>query len=374
MTLGDLGAEVIKIERPGTGDDTREWGPPFIESESAYFLSVNRNKKSITLDLDTTEGRKVFYALAAKSDVLLENFTPGVTEKLQIDHQTVASQNPRLIYCSITSYGQTGPYRERHGYDLVLQGMGGLMGITGEQQAPPVRIGVALSDIGGGMYATIAILAAIIARSKNGKGQWIDISLMDSTVSWMTYMAEYYFATRTNPEKMGSAHPTIVPYQCFKTADGNFITIAAGNDKLFRNLCKVLGDESLGADPKFDSNPKRVENRKLLIPILEQAFLTRPRDEWLELLLENDVPSGPVYSLSELFSDKQVLHREMLLKVKHPTAGTIDQIGIPMKFSETKPEIKSPPPLLGQDTREVLSTLLGYSEKEIDELKRKRVV
>ena len=224
MLLGDLGAEVIKIEIPGAGDDTRHWGPPFIGGESAYFLSVNRNKKSLTLNLTSDAGKNIFYELAAKCDVLLENFRPGVTEKLRIDYSTIAKINPNLVYCSITSFGQTGQYRERLAYDIVVQSMGGLMGITGEPNRPPVRIGVALSDIGAGMYAAIAILGAIIARQRLGGGQWLDVSLLDSTVSWMTYMAADYFATGHNPGRMGSAHPSIVPYQCFKTKDKQFIT------------------------------------------------------------------------------------------------------------------------------------------------------
>jgi crotonobetainyl-CoA:carnitine CoA-transferase CaiB-like acyl-CoA transferase len=374
MMLGDLGAEIIKIERPQTGDDTRSWGPPFIDSESAYFLSINRNKKSITLDLNTEEGRGIFYSLAEKSDVLLENFTPGVTERLKIDYETMKRSNPGLIYCSITSYGQTGTYRDRHGYDLVLQGMGGLMSITGEPDRPPVRTGVAVADLGGGMYAATAILAGLIARSKSGRGQWIDISLMDSVVSWMTYMAAYYFATGKDPTKLGSAHPTIVPYQCFKTSDGNYITIAAGNDKLFRSLCKSIGKHQLADDPQFLTNSKRVENRDALIPILEAAFLSKPQHEWLQILTNEGIPAGPVYSLRELFSDRQVLERDMLVKMQHPKAGSISQIGIPMKFSETKPELKIPPPTLGQHTREVLRTLLGYDEAQINELERKGVI
>ena len=240
MLLGDLGAEVIKIEIPKTGDDTRQWGPPFIHGESAYFLSINRNKKSVTLDLSKDKGREILYALAEKSDVLLENFRPGVTTRLQVDYPTLVKKNPRLIYCSITSYGHTGPYRDRLAYDLVLQAMGGLMGITGETGRPPVRIGVALSDIGAGMYAAIAILAALTARARTDKGQWLDISLLDGTVSWMTYMAANFFASGRNPEKMGSAHPTIVPYQCFETSDGQFIALAVGNDKLFQNFCKAI--------------------------------------------------------------------------------------------------------------------------------------
>jgi len=374
MLLGDLGAEVIKIEIPRIGDDTRQWGPPFVDGESAYFLSINRNKKSVTIDLSKDKGREILYALAEKSDVLVENFRPGVTARLQVDYPTLAKKNPRLIYCSITSYGHTGAYRDRLAYDIVLQGMGGLMGITGEPGRPPVRIGVALSDIGAGMYAAIAILAALAARARTDKGQWIDISLLDSTVSWMTYMAANYFATGKDPERMGSAHPTIVPYQCFETSEGRFITLAVGNDKLFQNFCKAIHRESLADDQRFSTNPSRVINRDRLIPILEEVFKQKPRDEWLRILTKEGVPAGPVYSLQEVFSDPQVLQRKMLLRIQHPTAGEISQIGIPMMFSDTNPQVRSPPPTLGEHSNEVLGKLLGYDERRIAELRNEGVV
>ncbi len=374
MILGDLGAEIIKIEIPGAGDDTRHWGPPFIGGESAYFLSVNRNKKSLTLNIKSDAGRDIFYELAAKCDVLLENFRPGVTEKLKIDYSTIAKINPNLIYCSITSFGQTGEYRERLAYDIVVQGMGGLMGITGEPGRPPVRVGVALSDIGAGMYAAIAILGAIIARQRLGSGQWLDISLLDSTISWMTYMAADYFATDHSPERMGSAHPNIVPYQCFKTKDNHFITVAIGNDKLFREFCSAIQMENLADEPKFATNPARVAHRKELVAILEGVLVQKPRREWLKALTDTRLPAGPVYSMEEIFTDPQVLHRQMLVKLQHPKAGPINQIGIPMKFSETKPEIRTPPPLLGEHTDEILRTLLAYDSKRISELRAKGVV
>jgi crotonobetainyl-CoA:carnitine CoA-transferase CaiB-like acyl-CoA transferase len=374
MILGDLGAEVIKIEAPTGGDDTRQWGPPFIAGESAYYLSINRNKKSVTLDLDTEEGRNVFYDLAAKCDVVIENFRPGVTERLQIDYHNVSKRNPKLIYCSITSYGHSGPYKDWPAYDIVIQGMGGLMGITGEPDRPPVRIGVAISDLGAGMYAAIAILAALAGRQRTGRGQLVDVSLLDSTISWMTYMAAHFFATGRTPERMGSAHPSIVPYQCFKTKDGEFITIAIGNDKLFHNFCEAVGLMGLADDAKFSSNSQRVINRDELIPILERQFNERTREEWLRILSEAKLPAGPVYSMADIFSDPQVLHRQMLARITHPKAGEITQIGIPMKFSNTKPEIRQPPPLLGEQTDEILKTLLGYHPRRIAELHERHVV
>ena len=374
MTLGDLGAEIIKIENPRGGDDTRQWGPPFIAGESAYFLSLNRNKKSITVDLSTPEGRSIVYELAEKCDVLIENFRPGVTQKLQLDYLTMAKRNPRLIYCSITSFGPTGSYADRPAYDLVIQGMGGLMGVTGEPGRQPIRVGVAISDIGGAMYATIAVLAALVARQQTGKGQLIDISLLDATASWMTYMAGYYFATGRNPAKMGSAHPTIVPYQCFETKDNEFVTIAIGNDKLFTGFCEAIGLKQLAVDQKFATAPQRVVNRDELIPILERQFKQRTREEWLRLLANAKLPAGPVYSMRDLFSDEQVLLRQMLVKVAHPKLGEINQIGIPMKFSDTAPQIREAPPLIGQQTDEVLRNILNYDAGRITELHEKRVI
>ena len=374
MILADLGAEVIKVEMPGRGDDTRVWGPPFIKGESAYFLCLNRNKKSITLNLKNEKGREILYKLVQKCDVFLENFKPGVTKRLGVDYETICKINPRIIYCSITGFGQSGPYRDYPAYDIVIQGMGGLMGITGEPDRPPVRIGVAITDIGAGMYAAIAILSALIAREKTRKGQWIDVSLLDSTVSWMTYMAANYFATGIVPKRMGSAHPNIVPYQCFKARDGKYLTVAVGNDRIWKNFCEALGLENLVENPKFATNPKRVENRDKLIPILEKAFLSKTRDEWIEILLKKGVPCGPVYTMDEVFRDPQVLHRKMLVEIEHPKVGKIKQIGIPMKFSETPGEIKVPPPLLGQHTEEILKNLLGYSEEEINQLRSEEVI
>ena len=374
MMLGDLGAEVIKIEIPGQGDDTRQWGPPFIAGESAYFLCINRNKKSLTLNLASEEGRKIFYELASKCDVLLENFRPGVTEKLGIDYPKVSAQNPRLIYCSITGYGPSGPYKDEPAYDIVIQGLGGLMGITGEHGRPPVRIGVALSDIGGGMYAAIAILAALAARTRTGKGQFIDISLLDSTASWLTYMAANYFASGRNPGRMGSAHPTIVPYQCFEAQDGEFVTVAIGNDKLFQGFCEALGLKELPKDKRFLTNPSRVANRDALMPILEGRFREKSRKEWLKILTDAKMPAGPVYSMSEVFSDPQLLYRDMLVKITHSKAGEISQIGIPMKFSETKPSIERPPPLLGEHTDQILAELLGYNKQRISTLHERAII
>lgn len=374
MILADLGAEVIKIEIPRSGDDTRHWGPPFIGQESAYFLSINRNKKSLTLNLKKEKGRKILYKIAKKSDVLLENFRPGVTERLKVDFRTISQINPQIVYCSISSFGQTGPYRDRLAYDLVIQGMGGLMGITGEPNHAPVRIGVAIADIGAGMYAAIAVISAILAQKKTKKGQRIDISLLDGTVSWLTYMAANYFATGKAPKKMGSAHPNIVPYQCFQASDGKYLTLAVGNDSMWKNFCKAIAYERLINDERFSKNPKRVENRETLVNMLIKVFATRSRSEWLAALLKNDVPCGPVYTLDEIFTDAQVLHRNMVLEMDHPKAGKIKQIGIPMKLSEMSSRVDIAPPLLGQHNKEILGSLLKLSEKEIKRLEREGVI
>ena len=369
MTLADLGAEVIKIEIPGRGDDTRAY-PPFINGVSSYFLSINRGKKSVTLNLKTEEAREALYRLAERCDILLENFRPGVTERLGVDYETIHRVNPRLVYCSISSFGQTGPYASWPGYDIIVQGMGGLMGITGEPGRPPVRIGVAITDIGAGMWATIAILAALRARDKTGDGQHIDVSMLDGSVAWMTYVAGNYFATGRVPPRMGSAHPSIVPYQGFEAADGKYILIAAGNDRLWALLCRGMGLEDWIDDPKYATADRRVENREELIPALEREFKKRARDEWLERLRALGFPCGPVYTVDEIFSDPQVLHREMMVEMEHPEVGRIKQIGPALKFSETPCVVGTPPPLLGDSTEEVLRSIAGYSDDEIERLRR----
>ena len=369
MTLADLGAEVIKIEIPGRGDDTRAY-PPFVGGVSSYFLSINRGKKSVTLNLKTEEAREAFYRLARRCDVLLENFRPGVTERLGVDYQTIHEVNPRLIYCSISSFGQTGPYARWPGYDLIVQGMGGLMGITGEPGRPPVRIGVAITDIGAGMWAAIAILAALRARDRTGEGQHIDVSMLDGSVAWMTYVAGNYFATGRVPPRMGSAHPSIVPYQGFEAADGKTVLIAAGNDRLWALLCRGMGLEDWIDDPRYATNDKRVENRDVLIPALAREFKRRTRDEWLERLRALGFPCAPVYTIDEIFSDPHVLHRGMLVEMEHPEVGRIKQIGPALKLSETPCVVGSPPPALGEHTEEVLRSLAGYSDEEIEALRR----
>ncbi|MEM0084291.1 MAG: CaiB/BaiF CoA-transferase family protein [Candidatus Methanomethylicia archaeon] len=374
MILGDLGAEVIKVEEPVKGDETRSWGPPFINGESAYYLSINRNKKSITVNLKSEEGIEIIYRLAERSDVFIENFRPGVAERLKIDYDSIKKINPKIIYCSISGFGQTGPYRDYPAYDLLIQAMSGFMSITGEEGRPPVRIGVALFDIGAAMYAAIAIIAALYRREKIGVGERIDISLLDTGVSWLTYMAMNYFATGENPKKMGSAHPSIVPYQCFKDKNGKYFAVAVGNDEHWRKMCKSLGKEEWINDERYITNPNRVKNRYELLAELNKIFESNTREYWLKVLMENSVPCAPVNEVSEILSDPQVIHREMVKEINHPKLGLIKQLGIPIKYANTKLEIKDPPPTLGQHTEEVLMKILGYDKEKILDLKKRGVI
>lgn len=373
MTLSDLGAEVIKVEIPGRGDDTRAF-PPFLEGESSYYLSLNRGKKSLTLNLKDEKGVEVLHRLVKKCDVVLENFRPGVTKRLGVDYDVLKKIKEDLIYCSISSYGQTGPYATRPGYDLIIQGMSGLMGITGEQDRPPVRVGVAVTDLNAGMYAVMAILSALRVRDQLDIGQYLDVSMMDAAVSWMTYMAGSYFANGEVPPRMGGAHPSIVPYQTFEAGDGKFLLVAGGNDRLFKILCEVMDMEHLVVDPMYVSNTVRVENREILVPIIQEKLLTKPRDVWLSKLMESGFPCAPVNTMDEVFSDPQLLHRNMLVTMDHPKIGKIKQIGAPLKFSDTPLKLELPPPMLGQHTDEVLVKLCGYSEDEVAALKKNNVV
>lgn len=373
MILGDQGAEVIKVERPGTGDDTRTWGPPFAGGESAYYLCCNRNKKSIVIDLKVPAGLDLVRELAAISDVVVENFTPGLTRRLGIDYETLRKLNPRLVYASITAYGQDGPYRDRPGYDMVLSAVGGLMYITGERDGSPCKVGVAITDVLTGVYASGAITSALLWRERSGRGQYLDISLLDVQVSGLANIASNYLVAGQEATRWGTAHESIVPYQVFRTKDRP-IAIAVANQKLWISFCKRVGREEWLDDPRFESNPKRVENRDILLPLIDKLFAQKTCDEWMELLVAASIPCGPVNNMQHLFADPQVRHRNMIAEIPHPTIGMLRLAGIPIKNSDTPGTIRLHPPLLGEHTDQVLAGLLGYSPDRIEELKAKGAV
>lgn len=374
MFLGDQGADVIKVERPGAGDETRSWGPPFAApGESAYFLSINRNKRSMTVDLKTPEGAEIIKALSKKSDILLENFPPGTTKRLGIDFEAVAAVNPRIIYCSITGFGPDGPYRHRTGYDVVAAALGGLIGITGEPDRPPVKVGVAITDVCTGLSAHGAICSALYAREKTGSGQHIQLSLLETQVAALVNMASSYLISGEIPRRWGTAHESIVPYQGFEIR-GKYIIIAAGNNRLWGSLCKALGAPELIDDPRFRTNPLRVENRNDCIRILTSLLQVKTAEEWVELLNAAGVPSAPINTMDAVFRDPQVLHREMLVEIDHPSAGRIKMVGLPVKYSDTEAAIRRPPPRLGEHTDEILSELLGYDGPKRQELRAKGVI
>ena len=373
MILGDQGAEVIKIERPGTGDDTRTWGPPFSGGESAYYLCCNRNKKSIVVDLKKPEGLELVRELARLSDVLVENFTPGLMKSFGLDYETLSELNPRLIYASITAYGQDGPYHNRPGYDMVLSAVGGLMYITGEPDGMPCKVGVAITDVLTGVYASGAITSSLLWRERSGKGQYLDISLLDAQVSGLANIASNYLVAGKEAKRWGTAHESIIPYQVFQTADRP-IAIAVANQKLWINFCKLIGREDWLSDPRFESNPKRVENRGALLPLIEEMFSQKTCDEWMELLVGAAIPCGPVNDMQHLFADPQVQYRNMIAEVPHPTIGTLRLVGLPIKYSATPGRIRRHPPLLGEHTDEVLTKVLGYSSDRIESLKGQGVV
>ncbi len=373
MMLGDLGAEVIKVEQPGSGDGTRQWGPPWVGEESAYFLSTNRNKKSITLNLKHEEGQRLAHELIASADVMVENFRPGTTAKLGLDYEKLTAEHPSLIYCSITGYGKNGPYSERSGYDFMIQAQGGLLSITGPEDGPPSKVGVAIVDITAGLHATSAILAALYHRKTTEEGQHIDIALFDTQVGWLANVAHNYFATGAPPKRYGNAHPNIVPYETFSTSDG-YVAVAVGTDAQFDRLCTAVGRTDLGQDSRYRTNADRVEHRDTLVPELQEVFRQQAASEWIDLLLEHRIPVGPVNDIPTVLNDPQVLAREMVLEVEHSSLGPIQQLGPVPKLSRTPARVRKAPPTLGEDTESVLLSELGCSPADIETLREQAVI
>lgn len=369
MLAADMGARVIKIEHPKRGDDTRAWGPPFLHGESAYYLSINRNKESVALDFTTAEGRAALDALIAKADVIVENFRPGTLDDRGLGYAALSAEYPRLIYVSISGFGHTGPRREEAGYDAMIQAEGGLMSITGTPDGSPVRLGVAVADIAAGMFAFQGLLLALIARGTTGKGQHVDIALLDAVTSLLTYQAGRYFATGESPERLGNRHATIVPYNTFETAAG-VLVLAVGNDDQFQRFCRVAALPHIGADARFITNAGRVQHHDALQPVIAAALSTKPAEEWVDLLRQAGVPCGAVRSVGEALTDPQTLARHMVAHVEHPSIGPLPVLGVPVKLSTTPGSVRSAPPRLGEHTRQVLSRDLGYDDARIDAIAR----
>lgn len=384
QVFGDLGADVIKIERPGTGDETRGWGPPYLKdeagndtTEAAYFLSANRNKKSVCVDFTQPEGQRIIRELAAKCDILLENFKLDGLKQYGLDYPSLKQINPRLIYCSITGFGQSGPYAPRAGYDFLIQGMGGLMSLTGrkdgEPGAGPQKVGVALTDVLTGLYSVISVLAALNHRHLTGEGQHVDLALLDVQVTSLANQNMNYLTSGIAPVRMGNAHPNIVPYQDFPTADGAMI-IAVGNDGQFAALCKVLGHPEWAKDERFATNTLRVKHRETIIGLLSSVTATRPTSDWVKVCEGVGVPCGPINDLKAVFDDPHVQARKLKIEMPHPTAGTMPLVGSPIRMSATPVEYRLPPPLLGQHTLAVLEDVLGLSRDEIATLADRKIV
>lgn len=365
--LGDLGADVVKVEKPGEGDDTRKWGPPFVQdsegnptTESAYYLCANRNKRSIEIDIASPEGQALVLKLVEKADVLIENYKVGGLKAYGLSYEQLKDRFPRLVYCSITGFGQTGPYAPRAGYDFLIQGMGGIMSITGEPDGEPMKVGVGIADVMTGMYATVGILAALRHRDQTGKGQHIDLALLDTQVSWLINAGTSYLTSRKNPVRLGNGHPNIVPYQVFPTADDPII-IAVGNDSQFRKLCEIASMQCVADDPRFATNVARVNNREVLIPMISNALRKKPRAYWINEYEKVGVPCGPVNSLEQVFNDPQVQHRGAEVTLPHPLAGSgkVSVIANPLKLSETPVQYRYAPPVRNQHEKEILCDWLG---------------
>jgi crotonobetainyl-CoA:carnitine CoA-transferase CaiB-like acyl-CoA transferase len=376
MYLGDFGARVVKLEHPKGGDDTRGFGPPFLHGESTYFMSINRNKESIAIDLKDPRGQKIAADLAARADVLLENFRPGTLDKLGLDYQTLREKNPRLIYCSVSGYGHSGDpaWVEKPGYDLVVQGMGGAASLTGEPDGPPLKFGLSIADLAAGLYAFSGILLALHARHRTGRGQHVDISMLDGQISLLTFQAGSFFATGKVPTRRGNKHPSIVPYETFKASDG-YVNIACGNDSLFRALCKSVADlNALAEDPRFAKNPDRVAHRDALSAILDPLVASKPVQHWVDLCERAGIPTGPILDVGQALAHPQVLARDMVVPLTHPTAGEIRVTGVPVKLSETPGAVRHPAPRLGEHTQAALQGILGLEDAELETLTKDGVL
>ncbi len=374
MLLGDLGAEVIKVEEPSRGDDTRQWGPPYTENGlSAYFISANRNKRSLTLNLRSAEGRAVLGELITQSDVLVENFKTGTLEKMGLSYTELKAIRPDLIYCTITGFGYSGPLKDRPGYDFISQAMGGLMSLTGEAEGEPVRVGVAIVDLLAGIHASNAIMAALFARERQKTGQRIDISLLDSQIATLSYVASNYLISGKPPKRYGNAHPNIVPYQSFKAADGYF-AFAAGNDLQWARFCKEIGREDWASDERFGTNPQRSANRQALLALLDELFAQRPIAHWLQVCERATVPAAPILSVDQALAHEQVAARGMLTQTTLSNGESIQMLGSPLQIPTQPAQVRLPPPSLGEHTAEVLSGLLGKSEAEISQLREQKII
>jgi len=369
MLLADMGARVIKIERPGRGDDTRAWGPPFVAGESSYFLSINRNKESVALDFKHPEGRAILDRLIAQADVLVENFSPGTLDALGLGYAALSATHPRLVYASITGFGATGPGRDRPGYDAVIQAEGGLMSITGPGDGDPHRLGVAIADIVAGLYAAQGITMALLVRERTGKGQFVDVGMLDAVASLLTYQAGIHFTTGQVPTRMGNRHPSIAPYDTLPAADGTLV-LAVGNDRQWRTFCRVTGLDDLADDERYATNAARVRHYDELKPVLAAVLRARTRQAWIDALVPAGVPCASVRGLDEVLADPQLAAREMIETVRHPSAGDLRVLGLPIKLSDTPGAVTTPPPRLGEHTAAVLEDVLGLGPAEIDRLHR----
>ncbi|RQZ09639.1 CoA transferase [Burkholderia sp. Bp9031] len=384
QTLADFGADVIKVERPGAGDDTRHWGPPYLKdatgadtAEAAYYLAANRNKRSVTVDIATPEGQQIVRELAAQSDVVLENYKVGQLKKYGLDYESLRAVKPDLVYCSVTGFGQTGPYAHRAGYDFIVQGIGGFMSITGERDSEPgggpQKAGVAIADLATGLYSTIAVLAALAHRDRTGEGQYIDMALLDVQVALLANMNTNFLASGKPPVRWGNAHPNIVPYQTFQTSDG-WIIVAVGNDGQFRKFVEAGGRPELADDARFATNPSRVRHRDTLVPILVEMVKTRGKADWIGALEAAGVPCGPINELDEVFDNEQVVARGMQVSLPHPCGADVKLVRNPIRMSATPPDARTAPPLLGAQTEDVLRDMLGYDDARIAALKAKQAI